>query len=104
MRGVVNFKHPVEGSLIGDNALLHSLVLTDELAHGLILLLLLVQDMLEVATVIDNRDVAVIEVHDTTISGRTRNGASVRNMMLSLIEILLTVPDECRIGDGVDSL
>ena len=80
-RGVVNFEDPVEGPLVGNNTFLHALVLAEELLHGLSLLLRLVQDLLEVAAIIYNRDVAVVKVHDAAIGWRRRNGASVRNLL-----------------------
>ena len=76
--GIINFKDPVEGPLVGKNAFLHDLVVAKDLLNSLVLLGLLVLEMLEVVAIIYNRDMAVIKVHHASISRRDcRDGSMV---------------------------
>ena len=85
--GVVNFKDPVKGPLIGNDSFLHYLVLAEEWMHCLVLLRLVLQ-MLEVAAVIYNSDVTVIKVHDSAVSRSRSYGAfCVCAMLLRLGEM-----------------
>ena len=66
--------------------------------HSLCLLLSLIQDLFEVAAVIYNRDVAVVEVYHAAVGWWGRNCTSVRNL-LSLSEILLTFVETVHLSD-----